>query len=283
MLFKVLRSPGFALLVCGSAVSIGCTKDGGPGTQDGDGTGRVLIQVQAVPAAVSVVTATVGTSTVTLTSDPNADRATGDVEVPEGSTEVLVQAYNGSNVLLYQGRDTVAVVANATVVVDVQLVCVNTQCDGTTGGTGTVSIYSLFPVAEAETNDLPGSCNTPNYMINGADPNPDNFTWMANGTVSTINDADYFCIPYVVVGDTITVQTWSSSLGSGVSSLDPFVALLTPSQSFAASDDNSGPGLESALSFIATQSGTWYVIVTTANGPSGTAPPRYTVRIRDAW
>lgn len=283
MFSKRPLTPCAAMGICMSGALLACSDAGGPGDVDPGGMGHVVVQVAAVPAIVSLVTATVGTSTFTLTPDPSSDQATGAIDAPEGSTEVLVQAYNSSSALLYMGRDTVTVIADSAVVADVQLVCVSVECDGIGGGTGTLGIYSFFPSMEIESNNLTASCNTPNYLVNGADPNQNNYTWMANGAVSTVDDADYYCIPYIWAGDTITVQTYSSSLGSDISSLDPFVALVTPSLTFAASDDNSGAGAESGLSFIATESGTWYVIVTTANAPTGAAPPRYTVRVRDLW
>jgi len=78
------------------------------------------------------------------------------------------------------------------------------------------------------------------------------------GTINVPSDSDTFDLD-VVAGRQYTVELKASTSGGGVALDDPYLVLLDPSGKALAFDDDSGVGLNSALTFTATSSGTYKV------------------------
>ncbi len=74
---------------------------------------------------------------------------------------------------------------------------------------------------------------------------------------STSGDYDYFSLS-ANTGETITIETFASSLGTG---LDSYVGLYNSSGTLVGSDDDSGSGLDSLLSYQVAADGEYYAVV----------------------
>jgi hypothetical protein len=75
-----------------------------------------------------------------------------------------------------------------------------------------------------------------------------------SGAIEGVGDEDFFSFTAAVSGN-ITILLTASSTGS----LDPFVTVFDSSGTVIVSDDDSGPGLDSQASFVATAGQTYFV------------------------
>jgi serralysin len=105
-----------------------------------------------------------------------------------------------------------------------------------------------------------------------------------NGAVNTARDRDWFAVD-LVAGQRYSISLDGAAYGSYFALSDPYLRLRNASGSLVAQDDDSGPGLNSLLTFTASATGRYYLDVGAYNdsgsggyrlaisGASGPAPP----------
>jgi serralysin len=105
-----------------------------------------------------------------------------------------------------------------------------------------------------------------------------------NGAVNTAGDRDWFAVD-LVAGQRYSISLDGAAYGSYFALSDPYLRLRNASGSLVAQDDDSGPGLNSLLTFTASATGRYYLDVGAYNdsgsggyrlaisGASGPAPP----------
>ena len=107
------------------------------------------------------------------------------------------------------------------------------------------------PPGQGTGDTVPGNSSTPVTLAIGAS---------LNGAVNTAGDRDWFAVD-LVAGQRYSISLDGAAYGSYSALSDPYLRLLNASSSLVAQDDDSGPGLNSLLTFTASATGRYYLDV----------------------
>ncbi|MCZ8142096.1 MAG: M10 family metallopeptidase C-terminal domain-containing protein [Acetobacteraceae bacterium] len=107
------------------------------------------------------------------------------------------------------------------------------------------------PPGQGTGDTVPGNSSTPVTLAIGAS---------LNGAVNTAGDRDWFAVD-LVAGQRYSISLDGAAYGSYSALSDPYLRLRNASSSLVAQDDDSGPGLNSLLTFTASATGRYYLDV----------------------
>ncbi len=123
---------------------------------------------------------------------------------------------------------------------------------GCTAVSGAGYVLNVAPIdlnVETEPNNSPASANGP-YVAN----------WLISGSISTTTDVDYFAVNNSSgTSRSVTFETFTGSVGS--CSWDTVLELRTAADAMLTSDDDSGVGLCSRLTYTIPAAATYYIKV----------------------
>jgi serralysin len=138
------------------------------------------------------------------------------------------------------------------------------------------------PPGQGTVDSVPGDASTTVTLAIGA---------ALNGAVNTLRDRDWFAVD-LVAGQRYSISLDGAAYGSYGALSDPYLRLRDTNGNQVAQDDDSGPGLNSLLTFTATATGRYYLdvgayndggsggyrlAISEASGPTLPTTPTYTL------
>lgn len=139
-----------------------------------------------------------------------------------------------------------------------------------------------LPPEQGTVDTVPGDASTTVTLAIGA---------ALNGAVNTLRDRDWFAVD-LVAGQRYSISLDGAAYGSYGALSDPYLRLRDTIGNQVAQDDDSGPGLNSLLTFTATATGRYYLdvgayndvgsggyrlTISEASGPTLPTTPTYTL------
>jgi len=107
------------------------------------------------------------------------------------------------------------------------------------------------PPEQGTVDTVPGDASTTVILTMGGS---------LNGAVNTLGDRDWFAVD-LVAGQRYSISLDGAAFGGYGALSDPYLRLRNASGTLVAQDDDSGPGLNSVLTFTATATGRYYLDV----------------------